>query len=62
LFWGFWHSGLHGNLRYPNGFLDIVSSASNMQVEKGCQLAYLGKPLDFEHLLGLSKNENHSND
>jgi NhaP-type Na+/H+ or K+/H+ antiporter len=45
-------------LKYPNGFLDIISSASNMQVEKGCQLTYLGKSLDFEHLLNASRNEN----
>jgi len=37
-------------LKEPSGYLEIISSPSEMEVANGCQLVYLGKPLDIEEL------------
>ncbi|MBZ0328576.1 MAG: cation:proton antiporter [Altibacter sp.] len=44
-------------LKQPNGFLDIISEPRLMELEKGCHLVYLGKPMDFENVLNATREE-----
>lgn len=38
-----------------NGFLEILTKPSEMTIDEGTQLVYLGKPIDIESLTGRSK-------
>lgn len=44
-------------LKQPNGFLDIISEPRQMELDKGCHLVYLGKPMDFENVLNATREE-----
>ena len=43
-------------LKQPNGFLDIICEPRQMELNKGCHLVYLGKPMDFENVLSATRD------
>ena len=49
-------------LKHPEGFLDIVSVRTRIEVEKGSHLVYIGKPLDLESILKTRKSTNELNE
>ena len=48
-------------LKHPEGFLDIVSVRTRIEVEKGSHLVYIGKPMDLESILKTRKSTNELN-
>jgi len=42
-------------LKHPNKTLDIVSVPVEMEVDKGSNLVYIGKPMDFEEVFSATK-------
>ena len=49
-------------LKHPEGFLDIVSVRTRIEVEKGSHLVYIGKPMDLESILKTRKKTNELNE
>lgn len=49
-------------LKHPEGFLDIVSVRTRIEVEKGSHLVYIGKPMDLESILKTRKSTNELNE
>lgn len=45
-------------LKRPNGFLDLINSPTELEVEVGSSLVYLGKPMDFEDVVNATRTEN----
>lgn len=45
-------------LKHPNGFIEIINSPQEMEVEEKSNLVYLGKPLDIEDLNNVTQNDN----
>lgn len=45
-------------LKHPNGFLDLITSPTELEVEEGSSLVYLGKPMDFEDVVNATRKEN----
>lgn len=48
-------------LKHPNNLLDIVSVPSEMKVDKGSNLVYIGKPMDLETVFNATKLEEGKN-
>ena len=45
-------------LKHPNGFLDLITSPADLEVEPESILVYLGKPMDFEEVVNATRNAN----
>lgn len=45
-------------LKQENNHLDLLSTPSELEVEAGSSLVYLGKPMDFEDVVNATRNEN----
>lgn len=45
-------------LKHPDGFLDLITSPTELETEEGCNLVYLGKPMDFEDVVNATRSEN----
>tara|TARA_R100001198_G_C5154331_1_gene162366 strand:- start:75 stop:752 length:678 start_codon:yes stop_codon:yes gene_type:complete len=45
-------------LKRPNGFLELITAPTELEVEEGCSLVYLGKPMDFEDVVNATRSEN----
>ena len=45
-------------LKHPNGFLDLITSPTELETEEGSNLVYLGKPMDFEDVVNATRSEN----
>ena len=45
-------------LKRPNGFLDLINAPTELEVEVGSSLVYLGKPMDFEDVVNATRTEN----
>ena len=45
-------------LKHPNGFLDLITSPTELEIEEGSSLVYLGKPMDFEDVVNATRSEN----
>ncbi|MDN3723059.1 sodium:proton antiporter [Aequorivita sp. SDUM287046] len=45
-------------LKRPNGFLDLITAPTELEVEQGSSLVYLGKPMDFEDVVNATRMEN----
>ncbi len=45
-------------LKHENGFLDLINTTEEMDVEEGSSLVYLGKPMDFEDVVNATKRQN----
>ncbi|MDC8002301.1 sodium:proton antiporter [Aequorivita todarodis] len=45
-------------LKRPNGFLDLITAPTELEVEEGSSLVYLGKPMDFEDVVNATRSEN----
>ncbi|CAM3339890.1 cation:proton antiporter [Aequorivita lipolytica] len=45
-------------LKRPDGFLDLITAPSELEVEEGSSLIYLGKPMDFEDVANATRTEN----
>lgn len=45
-------------LKRPNGFLDLINSPTELEVEADSSLVYLGKPMDFEDVVNATRTEN----
>ncbi|MCZ4318259.1 sodium:proton antiporter [Aequorivita viscosa] len=45
-------------LKHDNGFLDLLNAPSELEVEAGSSLVYLGKPMDFEDVVNATRTEN----
>ncbi|WP_026451856.1 cation:proton antiporter [Aequorivita capsosiphonis] len=45
-------------LKHENGFLDLLNDPSELEVEVGSSLVYLGKPMDFEDVVNATRTEN----
>ena len=44
-------------LKRPSGFLDLITTPDELEVDKGSSLVYLGKPMDFEELVDAARLE-----
>ncbi|MBW2937292.1 cation:proton antiporter [Aureisphaera sp. CAU 1614] len=44
-------------LKLPSGFLEIINTPKEMEVNEDSQLVYLGKPLDIEELNSVARNQ-----
>jgi NhaP-type Na+/H+ or K+/H+ antiporter len=44
-------------LKHPSKTLDIVSVPAEMEVDKGSNLVYIGKPMDFEEVFNVTKKD-----
>lgn len=42
-------------LKHPNGFLDLITSPADLEVEPESVLVYLGKPMDFEEVANATR-------
>ncbi len=49
-------------LKHKNGHIDLISSPSEMNIEEGSNVAYLGKPMDFEDVVNATRDENEATD
>lgn len=45
-------------LRRTNGFLDLITAPTELEVEQDSSLVYLGKPMDFEDVVNATRSEN----
>lgn len=45
-------------IKHPNGFLDLINAPTELEVEAGSSLVYLGKPMDFEDVVNATRTEN----
>ncbi|MCG2429689.1 cation:proton antiporter [Aequorivita xiaoshiensis] len=45
-------------LKRPDGFLDLITSPTELETEEGSNLVYLGKPMDFEDVVNATRSEN----
>tara|TARA_R110002072_G_scaffold22615_1_gene79362 strand:- start:191826 stop:193694 length:1869 start_codon:yes stop_codon:yes gene_type:complete len=45
-------------LKSAGGNIDLIHAPSEMLVEEGSQVAYLGKPMDFEDVVNATRDEN----
>ena len=45
-------------LRYPDDHMELVTAPSDLEIEKGCELVYLGKPIDFEAVVNATRSAN----
>lgn len=45
-------------LKRPNGFLDLINAPTELEIESGSSLVYLGKPMDFEDVVNATRTEN----
>lgn len=45
-------------LKHANGFLDLITSPTELEIEEGSSLVYLGKPMDFEDVVNATRSEN----
>lgn len=45
-------------LKHPDGFLDLITSPTELETEEGSNLVYLGKPMDFEDVVNATRSEN----
>lgn len=45
-------------LKRSNGFLELITSPSELEIEAGCELVYLGKPMDFEDVVNATRSMN----
>ena len=45
-------------LKRPNDFIEFLSVATETETMEGSHLVYLGKPMDFEHLMTSKKEDN----
>tara|TARA_B100001146_G_C16201191_1_gene444872 strand:+ start:16122 stop:17993 length:1872 start_codon:yes stop_codon:yes gene_type:complete len=44
-------------LKYEDDEIKLLSTRENLEVSPGCQLIYMGKPIDFEDVLSVAKEE-----
>ena len=49
-------------LKHENEFLDLLNAPSELEVEEGSSLVYLGKPMDFEDVVNATRNDNEGKD
>ncbi|MCB0465629.1 MAG: sodium:proton antiporter, partial [Aequorivita sp.] len=45
-------------MKRPNGFLDLITAPTELEIEEGSSLVYLGKPMDFEDVVNATRTEN----
>ncbi|HLW30861.1 MAG TPA: sodium:proton antiporter [Aequorivita sp.] len=45
-------------LKHPDGFLDLITTPADLEVEPESILVYLGKPMDFEEVVNATRNAN----
>lgn len=45
-------------LKRPEGFLDLITQPNEIEVDSGSHLVYMGKPMDFEETLSVTKGKN----
>ncbi len=45
-------------LKRANGFLELINSPSELEIGEGCNLVYLGKPMDFEDVVNATRSMN----
>ena len=45
-------------LKRPDEFLELINTPTELQVEVGSSLVYLGKPMDFEDVVNATRSEN----
>ncbi len=45
-------------LKRPNGFLDLITTPTELEIETGSELVYLGKPMDFEDVVNATRSTN----
>ncbi len=45
-------------LKRPDGFLELINSPSELEIEAGSNLVYLGKPMDFEDVVNATRSMN----
>ncbi len=45
-------------LKHAHGFLDLITSPTELEIEEGSSLVYLGKPMDFEDVVNATRSEN----
>ncbi len=43
-------------LKHPDGYLDLIIDTTELEVEAGSHLVYLGKPMDFEDLANATRD------
>lgn len=43
-------------LKHADGFLDLITSPADLEIEPGCNLVYLGKPMDFEDVANATRS------
>ena len=45
-------------LKRPDGLLELINSPSELEIDSGCELVYLGKPMDFEDVVNATRSMN----
>jgi hypothetical protein len=45
-------------MKRPNGFLDLITAPTELEIDEGSSLVYLGKPMDFEDVVNATRTEN----
>lgn len=45
-------------LKRGDGLLELINSPSELEIEAGCELVYLGKPMDFEDVVNATRSMN----
>ena len=45
-------------LKRADGKLELITSPSDVEIEEGCELVYLGKPMDFEDVVNATRSVN----
>ncbi len=45
-------------LKRPDGFLDLITAPTELEVQEESSLVYLGKPMDFEDVVNATREEN----
>ncbi len=45
-------------LKRPDGFLELITAPAELEIEEGCELVYLGKPMDFEDVVNATRATN----
>ncbi|QAA82277.1 cell shape-determining protein [Aequorivita sp. H23M31] len=45
-------------LKREDGFLELINSPSDLEIEAGSNLVYLGKPMDFEDVVNATRSTN----
>ena len=45
-------------LKRSDGLLELINSPSELEIDSGCELVYLGKPMDFEDVVNATRSMN----